>query len=401
MVAIAAVVEAIRKYAPVDKPFEYALGIVVIVVVLRLELGRNAGNHPQRRSDARPCARFGKFLKQYAPEALSLLTCAVVAFVLRIRAGSLDLVADVPGHIQGSSGLDGGSVDKIAEDVRQALLLENATAEIAQQWPILLGADTLLALQAMLRVLVLVSSTVREGSGPTLIKEEAAAISLGAAHARLLLVAKSSVYMLDGPLGGNLPVICEVISFGLLVILCRGVSKRAWMTSALTLGAACWVASRNYLNMGEEGHVPDALFIFAHLSELLAAFAYLSHALVLDFDLENMSQGGVALGFAHIIMPIQACFAAYYFVQAFDEVPGLTGAGHPFQILQWGCIAQVGAYAGAALLHCAEYLESSPQEPPRRAQEPSNAQPLVRAEPIEQSGSANEVPRHIAVPAVL
>merc|ERR1719498_304675 len=144
------------------------------------------------------------------------------------------------------------------------------------------------------------------------------------------------------------------------------------MTSALTICAAAYVASRNRLNLSDDT-TTDSLFIFAHVAELIAAFAYLSRALHLDMEAEAAEKGKVALRFAHIIMPVQACFSAYYFVQAFEVVPQLVGAGHPFKILQWGCIAQVGAYSGAALLHWAESLEMPSQEPVRNPNEAQRA----------------------------
>merc|ERR1719235_2625445 len=67
---------------------------------------------------------------------------------------------------------------------------------------------------------------------------------------------------------------------------------------------------------------------------------------------------GVALRFTHIVMPVQQCLAAYYFVQAFEYMPELVAAGHPFHVLHFGNVAQLGAYAGAAVLHWAEYLDS-------------------------------------------
>jgi len=356
MAAIATVINALCNLVPGSSSLEYAIGVVVAIVILRVEVGRRLTNMPQQsvgQSSAGSSACCKKML-WYAPETMGLLVCLGLAGALRIH-GSFDL---------SSVASDGLTADAAAAQM----------AEIARQWPILLSADTLLSLQAMLRVCVLVSSVLRRGRGPSLLTQEAVAISCGAALGRVVLVAHSNVYMLDGPLGGNLPAACELLSLALLLILCRGIHLRTMMTSALTLAAAAWIASRNRLNLANDTFT-DGLFTFATIAELLAAFAYLSRAVLSDVEADGASKDSVALRFAHIIMPVQACLAAYYFVQAFEVMPQLIGAGHPFEILQWGCVAQVGAYTGAALLHWAESVESE--------------------------GSVNHILGHAAVPVVL
>jgi len=350
MAAIATVINALGNLA---SGMEFTIGTVAAIMVLRVEIGRRLANMPQQSvGQSSACSSaYCKKLLGYAPETMGLLMCLGLAGALRMRASS-DLA------------LFSGTSDA-AHMV--------ALAKIAREWPILLGADTLLSLQAMLRVCVLASSALRRGVGPSLLTQESAIIACGAALGRVVLVAHSNVYMLDGPLGGNLPVVFELMSLALLLILCRGIHLRTMMTSALTLGAAAWIASRNRLNLADDRLV-DGLFIFATIAELLGAFAYLSRAVLSDIEAEGGNKDNVALRFAHIIMPVQACLSAYYFVQAFDFTPELIGAGHPFEILQWGCTAQVGAYAAAALLHWAESVEE---------------------------GSTNDIPRHAAVPAGL
>jgi len=338
-----------------SSPVEFAIGIVVAIAILRMEVGRHLANMPQQSVGQ---SRMGyaaccKKLLGYAPETMGLLVCLGLAGALRMR-GSFDL-------------------SSVTSDDKAAHMA--ALAEVARQWPILLTADTLLSLQAMLRVCVLVSSVLRRGAGPSLLTQEAVAVSCGAALGRVALVAHSNVYMLDGPLGGNLPAACEVLSLVLLLILCHGIHLRTMTSSALTLAAAACIASRNHFNLGSDA-LADGLFIFANIAELLAAFAYLSRAVFSDIASDGTKTDSVALWFAHIIMPVQACLAAYYFVQAFEVMPQLIGAGHPFEILQWGCVAQVGAYAGASLLHWAESVEESQE-------------------------SAGRIPQHAAVQAAL
>lgn len=307
---------------------ECIIGTVVAIVVLRLEVTRRAGpqNNPGNTGGSYGSTTV-KLLQQHAPEVISLLACLIVAATLRIR----------------------GSTNHGLPD------------SLVQEWPILLTADTLLALQAMMRSLVLISTVLRIGKGPTLLSQEAAALACGAALVRAALAARSDVYLLDGPLGGKLPVACEFLSLLLLAILCRGIRGSALMVSSLTLATAAWIASRNRLSLAGDT-VTDALFIFAHLAELLAAFAYLSRALLLDAGLGGHTKVNVALHYAHMLMPVQQCLAAYYFVQAFENVPELVGAGRPFEILTIGGVAQLGVYASAAILHLAEYIDAPAEE---------------------------------------
>lgn len=358
--ALEAITTAIRSWTSSSN----LLCMAIAIVVLRMESTRRAPQPIAGNRSGGVAMGCVKFLKQYAPEAAGVGACLCLALALRIR---------------GQYG--------VASENNEV----EAVAAIIREWPILLTADTLLALQAMLRVVVLVSSVLRAGAGPTLISQEAAAIAFGAAVGRTALAARSQHYLLDGPLGGNLPVACEILAVPLLAILCRGIHRRALMASVSTLAAAAWIASRNRLSLADDD-VADALFIFAHTAELLAAFAYMSRALFSsDVGLGGAgSRRNVALHFAHVIMPFQQCLAAYYFNTAFDFTPSLVGAGHPFPILQIGCAAQFGAYVGAAVLHLAEFLESPVDEPA----------PLGQEVPIEapyEWQSAAVVPRHAGV----
>jgi len=333
MAAIATVINACLSSVP---GMEFNVGIVVTIVAVRLfDIGRRLVNVRQQAvgQTSAGSSAHSKKLPGYAPETMGLLVCLGLAGALRIR-GSVDLTS-------------------LTTDPHMAAL-----AQVAQEWPILLTADTLLSLQAMLRVCVLASSVLRRGGGPSLLTQEAAVISCGAALARVVLVARSDVYMLDGPLGGHLPTACEVASLALLLILCRGIHLRNMIESVLTLAIAAWIAYSNRLILANDT-LTDGLFIFATVAELLAAFAYLCRAVFPDIKANGSSKDSVALRFAHIIMPVQACLSAYFFLRAFEVNAQFVAAGHPFEILQWGCFAQVGAYAGAALLHWAESVEES------------------------------------------
>lgn len=111
---------------------EALMGVAVAGAVLHVELQRRAGAGPIVGPRAmswylRDCR---KLLRECVPEAVGLLACLAIAAVLRARG-----------------------------DVRNP---EHADAEawdqIKSQWPLLITADTLLSLQAMFRLVVLVSA---------------------------------------------------------------------------------------------------------------------------------------------------------------------------------------------------------------------------------------------------
>lgn len=349
---------------------ECVVALVVVAAVLRLEVTRRAPDLPRpdlaRRGYGAGCKSL---LLQWAPEAAGLIALLTLSLNLRFL-GSTD---------------GGAEVEK--------------WAEIIKQWPILLGADTLLALQAMLRVLVFASSALRMRNHRTPLSHEAAALHCGAAIGRAVLAVRSSVYMLDGPLGGNLPVACELISVPLLAWLSRGICRRALITSISTLLVTAWVAIGNRLALADD-MLLDGLFIYVHLTELVAAFAFLFRALLSDVGVVGSGRGGVALHFSHIVMPLQQCFAAYYFVQAFDYVPELVAVGHPFHILQAGGVAQLGAYAGAAVLHWAEHFEPLAEHAGYQREESGNGSP-PSMDLRDVAQSARGAPRHAAVSGIV
>lgn len=268
---------------------EALMGAVVVVAVLHVELQRRAGAGP--RALVRDC---GKLLRVCVPEAVGLLACLAVAAVLRARGD-----ARTP---------DGADAE--------------AWAEIKAQWPLLITADTLLSLQAMLRLVVLVSALLGAGrgaSGP--LADEASMLWLGAATARVALLARSGAYMLDGPLGGRLPAACEVAVLPVLLALSRRTLARAPFACATVLALSATLASRNFLLLAGD-QVADTLFMASHSLDLLAAFAYLFRTVLIEHRSTDVS-----IGFAHLLMPVQQAMSAYYWLQAFHAMPELVGAG--------------------------------------------------------------------------
>jgi len=305
--------------------------IVVAMLVLRIELQRRAVTGPnfgsrQGSGYAEGCQRI---LRQCAPEAAGVVACLTLAAALRARG-------------------DGMSTAGVVDDA--------AWAQIKADWPLLITADTLLSLQAMLRFVVLVSVALRcDGSRVVPLADEVGALWLGAGLARLVYGFRASAYLLDGPLGGNLPVACEIAVIPLLFVVGRKSMWRAPFTMAAIVAATAIFAGRNHLNLAND-IVADLCFIAAHCMDFLASIAYLLRTLLVDSGPRG-STAHISMGFVHLLMPIQQSLSAYYFLRAFEASPALVGAGRPFDMLQIGNVAQLGAYLGAASLYLAECFD--------------------------------------------
>lgn len=311
---------------------EAFLCAIVALVVLRLELQRRAGTGPSIGSlqgsawYAESCKRI---LKECAPEAAGLLTCLTLAAALRAR---------------GDKGV-------------QALEHEEAWAQITAEWPLLVTADTLLSLQAMLRLVVLICVVLRAGGSLAApLADESCALWLFAGLARVGVFARSSAYLLDGPLGGALPAACEVAVLPILLVLSQNTLRRAPLTIAAVLAATVLICSRNHLALSEDDdrvdRQADGLFMVAHVFDCLTAFVYLFRTVLIESGSKSVS-----VAFTHLLMPIQAGLSAYYFLQAFSAVPELVGVGVPFEVLKIGNTAALGAYLGASALHFAERFD--------------------------------------------
>lgn len=311
---------------------ETLICIVVAMIVLRLELQRRVQNRPGFGSSdgSRYAENCKRILREFAPEAAGLIACLTLAAALRARG------------------------DKRPAD-------DQVWAQIKEQWPLLMTADTLLSLQAMLRLVVLLSAVLRAGGGgPVPLADEAAALWLGAGLSRVLLVSRCSLYMLDGPLGGLLPVACEVAVLPLLFSLGRGALRRAPVTLALVFSAAACFATRNRLQLADDS-ITNSLFMMAHSLDLLAAFVYLVRVALIDHEGKGIL-GDVSVAFAHLLMPVQQALSAYYFLRAFEYSESLVGSGRPFESLQISNTAQLGAYLAAAALYIAERCDRRAQE---------------------------------------
>lgn len=310
---------------------QYSICAVIMLILFRLEAARRSGKSKlstrkleSNRNDAVADAK--KFVEQFAPEIIGLAVCLAMAFAFRMNTPIENMFDDFDKS-------QGGSLK-----------------QILQSWPLLLTADTLLSLQAMLRLSVVVSSILRTEARSLPLSQETAAISCVAMLGRVLLVLRSKLYMLDGPLGGYLPMAFDLVSALLLAILTSGISQKGLAGAALALLAAACIGSTNYLRLAGE-HLADGLFIAVQSAEIFAALAYLSRALFSDAGVGSAGRRNVALWFAHILMPIQASLSAYFFIEAFRAIPVMVGAGYPFVVLHLGGLVQVAAYSTAAVIH--------------------------------------------------
>jgi len=249
---------------------------------------------------------------------------------------------------------------------------------IKKDWPILQGADTLLSIQSMLRLLVWMAVVLRTSvqswqkssweflplSGST------AVLSLAAATARASLAQQTMAYSLDGPLGGYVPIFCEVALVPLLAAVnLRAAGQLSVSYTGGSLAIAAWFASRNYLNLsGADGgdFQHDQLFILAHCLELLAALAFLASTIRSSCSADGPSKCSAWTGFVHLLLPAQQALSAYYFLTAFDPHPSLVGSGRPFCLLCIGNLLQLAVFLCAFAFYLAELLGGRQAEAAQR-----------------------------------
>jgi len=320
----------------------------------------------------------GRVLVQLIPEVLVLAMCALVASAVIMRA---DNNGSVP-------------TDEVSKSV---------WVEITNEWPILMTADTLLGLQAMIRLVLCLSATFRyDGFDASPLANEPAGFFLLAGISRLTLLAVSpwDWFHVDGPLGGAINYGFELVAFPFLLTMSRGMLRQGLYRQVLFVFSAilaCGAAWCNRFSLAGHGfEYMDMLFSLSHCFELLAAATFLARTVVLGSESAN-----AFTSFAHVLLPVQQSFSMYFLLTAFalplENVPELVGAGRPFEVYEIAGVVQVGMYLFAAVMYLifissvdvkedgpylptgvqlAEALEHSlgrfqvqPQEPPRVALE--------------------------------
>lgn len=290
----------------------------------------------EMRNEMNGICRASTF-KRYIPEVVGLTLLAVLSIGLRMK---------------------GFETEKPLDD--------EAWAEITKDWPLLMTADTLLAVQAMLRFLVFNSAILRSsGSRPALAPLPSALFLVGIA-VRVALFFYSHAYHLDGPVGGKVALCFELASlFPLLALaVCGAWTRQGLGFLVMAMAGSAYVAAHNHFRLADD-FLADSAFACAHCLELAAASIHLLHA---GRGASLPGGGIVALG-----MPVQQVLSAYYFLEAFEAVPQLVGTGHPFELI-WGAgCAQLGIFLCAGAVHLACLVEEVAPTP--------NA-PVVTEEPM-------------------
>lgn len=220
---------------------------------------------------------------------------------------------------------------------------EEMWAELKLEWPRLACADTLLAIQAMLRVVVLAAATfhARTSGRVSLASQSATLLGLGCL-ARVTAGAGSEAYLLDGPLGAKLPVVCDVASMMLALSLGKACFWKRPLPTVFTVIALTWLSSRHCLNLsGGKPHL-DALFVASYGFDLLAALTHL-------FQNLSIGSAGAALP-RQAILAAHGVIGAYYFHYALPHTEELVLVGCPLQFLELAHTAAAAACLGAMAL---------------------------------------------------
>eukprot|EP00441_Pelagodinium_beii_P026888 CAMPEP_0197651206 /NCGR_PEP_ID=MMETSP1338-20131121/31432_1 /TAXON_ID=43686 ORGANISM="Pelagodinium beii, Strain RCC1491" /NCGR_SAMPLE_ID=MMETSP1338 /ASSEMBLY_ACC=CAM_ASM_000754 /LENGTH=342 /DNA_ID=CAMNT_0043225775 /DNA_START=104 /DNA_END=1132 /DNA_ORIENTATION=+ len=273
----------------------------------------------------------GNFLRNLGPELAALMAVALLAAML-LGKGDHNGVHEIP-----------------SED-------HQVWESITNEWQILTTADSLIGLQAMLRVLLLSSAVLRfrQAEKSPLASEPAAFLLLAAlARTATLVLSPPDIYHLDGPLGGMLNIIVEALAIPLLLRLSLSAFKQSMTRIAVCLVAAvaaAVVAKFNRLALADAGdEYLDVLFSASELLELLGAGAFLLRSICTN----NV---GSFCTFAHLVLPLQQFLGAYFMLfswglEPFLEVPQLVGAGHPLLLLQASGLVEVGFYLIALAIY--------------------------------------------------
>lgn len=286
-------------------------------------------------------AHFGRAILRLLPELAGLGFCAIVICAVLLR------------------GENNGSPVTTQED-------DKLWKEIQTEWPMLTTADTLLALAAVLRVALLASALLRSqeaDSSPLMGMPVLLFLLAAAARVALLALSPQDVYHLDGPLGGTVNVVFEVLGLALLTCLgwraCRqGLGKGRMLVLAAIVVIVMPVAICNRMSLADPSDTYlDVLFSLSHLFELFAAAAFLARTVS-----AASHPAGPSAALAYLVLPLQQLLPVCFLLtawgsQPFQAVPELVGAGCPFELLQIGGVMQVAMYLLSWALRLAFSLE--------------------------------------------
>lgn len=243
---------------------------------------------------------------------------------------------------------------------------------ITKQWPYLMTADSLLSIQSMLRFVMLLSAVLRGGalpdSSPMALVPEAASFMLLASVCRLVLLGLSpfDTYHLDGPLGGAVYVIFEVLALFLLILLSHTMIYQAARSHAILAAGALLslvVARQHQFNLADDAHL-DFLFSMALLLELPAALSFLARSCMDAITCTRTTTAHTLWNFTHLMLPVQQGLSLYFLLVGLAdplETPkAIMRVGHPFHCMWVAGAAQVALYFLAATVY---FISSAIAEP--------------------------------------
>lgn len=315
------------------------VGTAVVGGLLGYELpskvaGLNAGQ-VSVRNYVKGC---GRVICRCLPEVLGLTTVLILAVLLRLRG-------------------DDGFIPSSAEELAH-------WEKIKAEWWLLMGADTLLNLQAMLRLLLLLFVGIRaDTSGRSPLSGMASVFYCGGMLARGALATSTRMYVLEGPLSlnGDLSIACELAMVPVLAGLSIK-SLRRFPVAVVAVGFATWYSKQNYFDMARNPDV-DSLFTLAHILELFGAFAYLLRTISVYCAAKEGERSSGIVGFMHLLMPAQAALASYYWLTAFTPEEQLPiGKGRPWCLLIMTNLLQLAAFLCSVALYFGESFVGTAQE---------------------------------------
>lgn len=236
--------------------------------------------------------------------------------------------------------------------------------DVKSEWPLLMTADTLIGMQAMVRLVFLLSASFRRtDANLSPLDGEPAAFFLMAAVVRvaLLILSPKDVYHLDGPLGGDMNVALEVTACLLLLPLgARMLQKGLFrvLTVAVIVTLLAGSARRNHFALADATHSHlDMLFSLVFLLEIVAGVAFYINS-AKSKECHNFD---AFTGFAHLMLPLQQALPTYFvlvaFAPPFQVEPSLVGKGRPFEMLQAGGMLQLVMYLLAGVMYSASCAE--------------------------------------------
>mmetsp|Transcript_7843 Transcript_7843/g.14607 ORF Transcript_7843/g.14607 Transcript_7843/m.14607 type:complete len:346 (+) Transcript_7843:130-1167(+) len=319
--------------------------VIVAVAMWAMELHRKEMTTP---GAAVLNATFKAVFQWFRAEILGLAACAMLVVFLCIRQR----------HIGFESIPDSDS---------------QVWQQITDEWPMLMTADSLLAIQSMLRVVMLLSALLRGGAhaGASALVPESASFMLLASICRIGLIALSpfDVYHLDGPLGGAFYVIFEVAAFALLILLSHGIIHQGVRGIGMLAGGlfvSFMAAGRHQFHLADDAHL-DSLFSMALILELPAAASLLLRTCAAAIPANESSPKHSYMGFTHLALPIQQGLSLYFLLGGLArwlETPeALMRVGRPFEFMWAVGAAQVVIYLFAALVYLISSMEESEVEP--------------------------------------